>query len=575
MLHSEVNLDLNPQTSKEQKLLLVSAYAPYGIESPYEEGDGMQMELLNNQITRGQGIHSPRKQGTRSYGLYLIAENITVPSVVLDFPTWGQFKRELSKGYTHVGITFICQNVLKAGRMAKYIRESHPDITIILGGAGASIPELKDLVPYDELCTGEGVEWMRNYFNEDTSAPITGCVFSGEQSYYIYGYRTTFTSTSVFPGLGCPNGCEFCATTHKFGKKYIPLIESGVSLFEKLRDEQRKHGVTDFTVEDENFLIHKKLVIDLLEQMEHSKAAYSYFCFASAETIQYLGIDFMVRLGIDTVWIGIESNVQKFKKLKDIDLQSMVNELRANGIKVLGSAILFQDHHNQTNIHQDIDWAVGLETDMLQVLGLAPCPGTELYNRYVREKRLDPEFPYHKQTGLGPIYFQHPSFDPEETGAIVKSAYEKFINFNGISVLNIAHTSLKGYAKVKDDHSYRVKNKLGWNAVKREYEYQEDYQEDLFMNERLAQLRRSALKYRPIMLALLVFAPNKQVREKSKQTRELYNQIFGKAGFKDRLLSVAVLLLAFKERIVTGFRSLLNLGEKTYQPAMKRTEYNF
>ena len=535
----------------------------------------MQMELLNNQITRGQGIHSPRKKGTRSYGLYLIAENISVPTVVLDFPTWNQFTAELKKNYSHVGITFICQNVLKAGRMAHHIRDHYPETKIILGGAGAGIPDLNSLVPHDELCTGEGVSWMLHYFGESPDKSLKGCVFSGKQSYYLYGYKTTFTSTSVFPGLGCPNGCDFCATTHKFGKKYIPLIRSGSEMFRILNREEKEHGVTDFTVEDENFLIHKRLVIDLLEEMERHQKAYSFFCFASAETIMDLGVDFMVRLGLDTVWIGIESKATNFRKLKDIDLKGMISNLRSNGIKVLGSAILFQDHHNKKNIAEDIDWAVDLETDMLQALGLAPCPGTDLFSKMVTENRLDSDFPYHKQTGLGPIYFKHPYFEPSETGGYVKEAYQKFIKKNGLSILNIAHTSLVGYLKVKREHETRLKTGYTWNSQKREYEKSNVSFSDPFMLERIKQLEKSALKYRPLMLTILQFAPNKVVKNKCLQTKTLYDRTFGKPGPVDRAKSIAILGLACLESLKLITRRVCGLGEKTYQPPMKRTEYNF
>src|SRR4030043_1618510 len=112
------------------RLLLVSVFGPFGVRDDYAEGTGMQMELLNNQITRMQGVHSPR-QSYWTFPLYLLAENISVETTVLDFPTWSDFKRELKKGYTHGGINFIVPNVLKAQRMAKYIRENYPEIKII------------------------------------------------------------------------------------------------------------------------------------------------------------------------------------------------------------------------------------------------------------------------------------------------------------------------------------------------------------------------------------------------------------------------------------------------------------
>ena len=158
---------------QNRKLLLVSVFGPYGVRTDYDIGDGMQMELLDNQVTREQGIHSPRVEGTYSYGLYLMAQNISVPTVVLDFPRWGEFVAELENGYTHVGISFIAQNILKVRRMAEFVRRTLPDTRIILGGAGTSIPDLEQQVPCDDICHGEGVRWLQRYFGEDDTRPCT------------------------------------------------------------------------------------------------------------------------------------------------------------------------------------------------------------------------------------------------------------------------------------------------------------------------------------------------------------------------------------------------------------------
>ena len=94
-------------------LLLTAVVGPYGVKDKDAEAVGCQMELLDNQITRGQGVHSPR-QSYWSFCLYLMAENLSTPTTVLDFPTWDDFTAELKRGYTHVGISFIVPNVLKA-----------------------------------------------------------------------------------------------------------------------------------------------------------------------------------------------------------------------------------------------------------------------------------------------------------------------------------------------------------------------------------------------------------------------------------------------------------------------------
>jgi hypothetical protein len=132
------------------RLLLCGVFKPFGVKDEITE-PLCTMELLNNQVTREQGIHSPRSNNP-SFALYLMAENIHVPVTVLDFPSWEEFTKEIDSGeYTHVGISFIGPNVLKAQRMAAYIRSRSPRIRIILGGHGTAIPELRELVDCDEI----------------------------------------------------------------------------------------------------------------------------------------------------------------------------------------------------------------------------------------------------------------------------------------------------------------------------------------------------------------------------------------------------------------------------------------
>jgi hypothetical protein len=185
------------------------------------------MELLNNQVTREQGIHSPRSNNP-SFGLYLMAENLHIPVTVLDFPTWQEFKNEIDTGgYTHIGISFIVPNVLKAKRMAEYIREASPHSRIIIGGHGTAVPEIQKLVPCDDVCHGEGVSWLRQYFGEKADQPIIHPVVPSSINFYVYGAPNIGKAGIIIPGVGCQNSCRFCCTSHKFDRKYTAFLPTG------------------------------------------------------------------------------------------------------------------------------------------------------------------------------------------------------------------------------------------------------------------------------------------------------------------------------------------------------------
>jgi radical SAM superfamily enzyme YgiQ (UPF0313 family) len=558
----------------KNKLLLVSVFGPYGFKDEYAEATGMQMELLNNQMTREQGVHSPRFKDTYTNALYLLARNISVETVVLDFPLWKDFIEELKNGYTHVGISFLGPNAYKAERMAKYIRKNYPETKIILGNGGTVIPDLGDLIPHDAACHGEGIRWLREYFGEDPEAPIKRCVVSGRQTHIIYGFKIKSIVSSIFPGVGCPNGCDFCHTSHKFGAKYIPFIKTGKEMLRMLSEEEEKYGQQHFMIEDENFLKQKERAIVLLNEMEKGGKAYTYFIFSSVESIMELGIDFLVRLGTEILWIGVESGNSTYKKNRDADLHALIEELRSNGIKIIGSSILFLDHHTKENIMDNIDWSVSLGTDLHQFMALSPSPGTPLWDRLTSENRILEDVHLGETSGLTKIWFKHPHFKPEETDEYIKKAFQKNFLVNGPCLLNMAHTSIRGYKKALEDYHYREKNGLAWNAEKRCYEKVTYPEQDEFFKLRLESMKTKTLRYRPIFLTIKVLSPNRASREKCNMVFNMYNEVFGKMNLNDRIKSFMLLGFALVEAFRIKTRKLLGKGDIIRQPSKLRMEYN-
>ncbi len=560
----------------ERRLLLVSVFGPYGVKDDYNEPTGMQMELLNNQITREQGVHSPRVRGTYSYALYLLARNVSVPSVVLDFPSWDEFTAELRNGYTHVGISFIGANAYRAGRMAHHVREHHPGIKILLGGAGTVAPGLDEIVPHDAVCHGEGIRWLREYFGDDPEAPVEGCVFSGPQDLYVYGYRQRTIASSVFPGVGCPNGCDFCHTSHKYRRRYIPFLATGRELFDALRAQEKLYpGARHFMIEDENFLKQRHVARELLEQMTRAGRPYTFIIFSSAENVVELGVDFLVRLGVDVIWVGAESRRSEYGKNSRADVGEVIGQLRAKGIKVIGSSILFLDHHTRDNIEEDIDWAIGLRADLHQFMALSPCPGTTLWERLQSERRIIEGFPLHQTSGQDRIWFRHPHFAPEETAGYLRRAFRKNYRVNGPSILNIAHTSARGYRQALADHRRRQWEGRSWNHETLRYEKPaEPAGPDRFFEQRLEALRERTVRYRPILLAAWCFSPNRAARGKCREVAALYRELFGKPTLRDRVESAVVLACATIEATWIAVRRLLGRGDILRQPPRVRREYD-
>jgi len=504
-----------------------------------------------------------------SFGLYLMAENIDVHTTVLDFPSWNAFIREVDKGqYSHIGISFIVPNVLKAQRMTRYIREHAPEIKIILGGHGTSIPNLKEMADYDEICHGEGISWLRNYFGEDPDKPIIHPAVRSSVRSFAYGAPIMVKAGIILPGVGCQNSCSFCSTSHKFDRKYTAFLKTGREIFDACSKDEKELGVDDFALMDENFCKSDTRARQLLTEMEKEQKAYSFSAFSSAEAITQMGVDFLVRMGINFIWIGVESKADIFEKTKGIDLHALIEKLQDNGITVLASLILFLEHHDKVNIHEEIDWAVSMKSDLLQFMQLGLSPGTRIYKEYDEQGKLMRDFPWQKRHGQDTIWFKHPNFTLPESSEYLKNAFRKKYETHGPGVLNMAHTAVKGYLAAKKAMETREKQGLAWNPKTMTYSKQAGSKPDEYMKLRLESMRANALKFRPALKTMVKYSPNKESAQKGRMVIELFNNTFGPATLKERIMSSIVSVTAFSEY----FRSK-TFGDIMRQPPVLRTIY--
>ncbi|MFH1538458.1 MAG: cobalamin-dependent protein, partial [bacterium] len=402
-----------------------------------------KLELFHNQVTREQGIFSPR-YNHRSFGLYFIAENLKMPTVILDFPTLKQFRREVKKGYDYIGVSFITPNFVKAKKMAEIVREVSPTTKIILGGHGTRIPDVEKLIDCDIVIRGEGISQLRELFGEDVNAPIKHPMMPASDRNRILGLPFPHTSAVLIPGVGCPNACRFCATSHFFDKTYHPFMKSGKELFDTIVYLSDAMKTNDFFVMDENFLKHKDRAMELLDLMEKSGRTFNFSIFSSAETITAFGIENMVKLGVSYIWLGVDSKKNIFEKTKGIDMGKMIAELRGNGIFVLASSILFLEHHDKQTIWEDIDFSIGLNPDFTQFMQLGPMPQTQLYLDYKAQGKLLEDIPYEEWHGQHRLWFKHPHFTGEESEIILRDAFRREFETLGPSILRTGETMIRG-----------------------------------------------------------------------------------------------------------------------------------
>ena len=187
-------------TPSPKRILLTGVFGPFGVDDDFGRKENI-MELFHNQVTREQGLASFRFQH-RSFGLYFLAENLDGDVTVLDFPSRDRFQQEVREGYDVVGISFITPNFIKARAMASYVREVLPGATIILGGHGAAIEGVEDLIDCDHVVRGEGIGWLRSFLGQDPAAPLRHPILPSTERTSIFGVPVPGTAASLLvPGV--------------------------------------------------------------------------------------------------------------------------------------------------------------------------------------------------------------------------------------------------------------------------------------------------------------------------------------------------------------------------------------
>jgi len=462
-------MSIHPKGTRA-RILLSSVFGPYAQDDQFGSRKINPMELYHNQVTREQGPFSLR-MFHRSWGILMIQENISAPTTVIDFPTREAFEAELrANEYDIVGISSIIVNVGKVREMCRMVRRISPKTTIVIGGHVTAIPGIEHLVDADHIVRGDGIAWMRHFLGEDEHAPIRHPeIVSGFDARTLglkLPQRKGSTAATIIPSVGCPMGCNFCTTSAFFGGKgrFLNFYDRGDELFGVMSRMEANLGAQSFFMMDENFLLHKRRAMELLERMKEKRKAWALYVFSSANAIRQYTMRELVELGVSWIWMGLESPRSAYTKLKGADTLALTAELRDHGIKLLGSTIVGLEHHTPENIHDEIEHAVAHDTDFHQFMLYTNVIGTPLHLEMSEQQRMLEGVDLADIHGQHQFNFRHAAISREDSKRFLDHAFRRDFERNGPSIYRICRTTLAGWRRYKNDPDPRVRARFEWEA---------------------------------------------------------------------------------------------------------------
>ena len=430
------------------KVLLTSVCRPLGEQ--YGDAPSVGYELLYGQVTRAQGLFSPRATHVQ-FSLSYIAENLQAPTTVLHYPSKRELIRELRNGYDYVGLSFVLSTYHRMKEAVALIREHAPDAKVILGGYGTVLSD-DELAPWsDHICREEGSGFMQRLLGEEAGAPRHPMVVSRLR---VFGRETSRTGM-IFAGLGCPNGCDFCCTSHFFKRKHIRLLDTGRDIYDVIRRYHEIEQDMSVVILDEDFLLNRKRAMELRDCVIAGGRAVSIFCFASIKALSQYSVTEIVEMGIDGLWIGYEGTRSGYAKQSGRPAAELFRELREHGISILTSMIVGLPYQTPEIIDEELDGLLALEPALCQFLIYGPTPGTPFYEQVMKEGRLhadladDRERYYRNCTGFKAMV-THPSMTPAEIESAQRRCFEQDLARLGPSIFRSVETWLLGYEKLKN-----------------------------------------------------------------------------------------------------------------------------
>lgn len=210
-----------------------------------------------------------------------------------------------------------------------------------------------------------------------------------------------YASMNIQYSRGCPFNCDFCNITALFGR--TPRTKSPQQVLAELDAIYQTGWCGNIFFVDDNFIgntnsLKRSLLPALIEWRKGKKG-----CVFFTESSINLSDDpelmsMMFQAGFDSVFIGIESpeedSLTECRKThnQNRNLLLDVKKIHRSGLQVMGGFIVGFDSDTPSIFQRQIDFIQksGIVTAMVGMLQ-AP-PGTRLFDRLAREKRVRSDF---------------------------------------------------------------------------------------------------------------------------------------------------------------------------------------
>ncbi len=365
-----------------------------------------------------------------------------------------------------VGITCFTNTSIDAYKTAVYIKEIY-DLHTFIGGCHVTFMPLEAIQYTDVVFVGEAELTVKKFLNEVKKSDwpkrkrdrIIGALFDKNGIRPDPRYRVKNLDDLPFPKFlsfkeenlpfplnkisekvlpprariltsrGCPFACEFCQSSRMGGIKW--RSNSAEYLTELVRTYLEK-GVRLVAFMDDNFTLSAKRVTEICRNIEEKRLDFMWGCLSRPDWVAKHPDVFkrMVECGCKIIYMSAESCsdevLKGFKKGTKVDVVKRGFDIVSEYSDVLciGSLIIGANNDTVETMNGSIEYLKMLNPHLAQFSILTPYPGTPLYNRLLKENRIN-SFNWADYT-CEKIVFNHPLIDNTYVQRRFYEAYSEY-----------------------------------------------------------------------------------------------------------------------------------------------------
>jgi radical SAM superfamily enzyme YgiQ (UPF0313 family) len=301
-----------------------------------------------------------------------------------------------------VGISSYCAQIDEGYELAR--RYKSAGVPVVMGGPHVThMPE--EAKEYcDAVVIGEGeLHWLgvlndckkgtlkKTYGSLDDSFDLSDAPMPAFELLEMENYNRLTVQAS----RGCPHRCEFCGSSPLITRRYRQKpVEKVLAEIDRIKELWSGHFI-EFV--DDNAIVDKTYWRELLTKLESRRI--KWFAETDISVIEDKEIlELMRDSGCVQVLLGLESPVRaglsgiEMKtdwKLRQLpQYRKAVKTIQSHGIRVTGCFVMGLDGQKPEIFDEVLAFVRETEMFDVQITIMTPFPGTPLYDRLRKEKRL-------------------------------------------------------------------------------------------------------------------------------------------------------------------------------------------